>query len=255
MLGAVNAGGNSTSTAFGTATGNRARENYNAQFGATTFSYDVRLSFNTSFSGKDLLLTRLRANNFNNAFGGRDVNLTALDVSGNSDDSVEIDRLWYRFPVGKDFTFTLGAIARGTEMLAVTPSVYGKADKILDLFALHGAPGVYNKSTGAAAGVIWRQPVPKGRGRFSASASYVAQNGNNGTAFAGDPDACSSAEGGIGTDCARGNILAQLNYTAPQWNISAAYATANRPPPSGAAPILLPRTAGSWPTVIPTAWR
>ena len=58
VLGAVNAGGNSTSTAFGTATGNRARENYNAQFGATTFSYDVRLNFNTSFSGKDLQIGR-----------------------------------------------------------------------------------------------------------------------------------------------------------------------------------------------------
>jgi hypothetical protein len=144
VLGAVNAGGNSTSTAFGTATGNRARENYNAQFGATTFSYDVRLNFNTSFSGKDLLLTRLRANNFNNAFNGRGVNLTALDTAGNSDDSVFIDRLYYRFPVGKEFTAILGARARGTEMLAVTPSAYGRADKILDLFSLHGAPGVYN---------------------------------------------------------------------------------------------------------------
>jgi hypothetical protein len=223
VLGAVNAGGNSTSTAFGTATGNRARENYNAQFGATTFSYDVRLNFNTSFSGKDLLLTRLRANNFNNAFNGRGVNLTALDTAGNSDDSVFIDRLYYRFPVGKEFTAILGARARGTEMLAVTPSAYGRADKILDLFSLHGAPGVYNKATGPSAGLVWRQNVPKGKARFSASASYVAQNGNSGTAFDGNPDACSSAEGGIGTDCARGNILAQLNYTAPQWNISAAY--------------------------------
>jgi hypothetical protein len=226
VLGAVNAGGNSTSTAFGTASGNRARENYNAQFGATSFNYDLRLNFITSFSGKDLLYTRLRTGNFNNAFAGRGVNLTALDIASNGfggSDSVGIDRLYYRFPIGKEFTVNVGAKARNTEMLAVTPSLYGRADKILDLFALHGAPGVYNKATGAAAGLIWRQTVPKGQGRFSASASYVAQQGASGTAFAGNPDSCSSDEGGIGTDCARGNFLAQLNYTTPQWNISAAY--------------------------------
>ena len=54
----------------GTAGGARA---YNNRYGAATFNYDVRLGFNTSFTGKDLLLTRLRAGNFDNsAFNGRD---------------------------------------------------------------------------------------------------------------------------------------------------------------------------------------
>ncbi len=227
VLGAVNGSGNSTSGAFGSASGSRAKDNYNALYGATSFNYDVRLNFLTSFTGKDLLYTRLRSGNFNNAFAGRGVNLTALDVASggfaSNSDVVGIDRLYYRFPVGQDFTITFGPKARNTEMLAVTPSVYGKGDKILDVFQLFGAPGVYNKATGAAAGIIWKQNVPRGRGRFSASASYVAQQGDSGTAYDGNPFSCSSSEGGIGTDCARGNILAQLNYTTPQWNISAAY--------------------------------
>jgi hypothetical protein len=226
VLGAVNGSGNSTSNQFGTANGTRARENYNAQYGATTFNYDLHLNFLTSFSGKDLLYTRLRSGNFNNAFGGRGLNLTALDagfIPPQGADTVIIDRLYYRFPVGKEFTLAVGPKARGTEFLAVTPSVYGKGDRILDLFTLHGAPGVYNKATGSTAGIIWRQNAPKGKARFSASASYLAQQGDSGLAFDGNANACSAAEGGIGTDCARGNFLAQLNYTAPQWNISAAY--------------------------------
>jgi hypothetical protein len=205
-----------------------AAEKYNAQFGATTFSYDLRLNLLTSFTGKDLLYTRLRSGNFANAFNGNGVNLTALDVASNGiggTDAIGIDRLYYRFPVGRDFTFIVGPKARNTESLAVTPSVYGsgKGDRILDLFSLNGAPGVYNKATGSMLAGIWKQKVKKGQGGFSFGANYVAQQGNVGQAFDGNDNVCASSEGGIGTDCARGNFLAQLNYTAPQWNVSLAY--------------------------------
>jgi len=221
VLGAVNAGGNSSSGAFGP--GNDA-DNYNQQFGSTNFSYDVRLNLETSFTGKDLLFTRLRSGNFENAFAGDGVNTSALDrassgIGGNN--SVGVDRLYYRFPVGDQFTFVVGPRARNTESLAVTPSVYGSG--ILDYFSVNGAPGVYNKATGALVAAIWRQNVEKGRGRFSFAANYVAQQGNVGQVFDGNPNNCSGSEGGIGTDCARGSITAQLNYTAPQWNVSLAY--------------------------------
>ena len=40
--------------------------------GATVFNYDVRLNLETSFTGKDLLYTRLRSGNFSDSpFGGR----------------------------------------------------------------------------------------------------------------------------------------------------------------------------------------
>ncbi len=232
VVGAVNASGDRPGAGvFGSSPtfGSRdAAEKYNAQYGATTFNYDLRLNLLTSFTGKDLLYTRLRSGNFDNAFSGNGVNLTALDVASGGiggTDSIGVDRLYYRFPVGRDFTFIVGPKARNTESVAVTPSLYGSGngDKILDVFQLWGAPGVYNKATGALGAVIWKQNVEKGRGRFSASASYVAQQGSSGQAFDGNENVCSSSEGGIGTDCARGNFLAQLNYTAPQWNVSLAY--------------------------------
>ena len=58
VAGATNAIGDNYRTGDG-----RARSNYNAEYGAFSFSYDLRLGLKTSFSGKDLLYTRLRAGN------------------------------------------------------------------------------------------------------------------------------------------------------------------------------------------------
>lgn len=83
----------------------------------TVFQNRVRLSFDTSFTGKDLLRTRLAAGNVV-AFGP----LTGPTVPGgnitregrfgfeeNSDNAVELDKLWYRFPVANLATVTLFA--------------------------------------------------------------------------------------------------------------------------------------------------
>ncbi|MEB3332336.1 MAG: iron uptake porin [Synechococcaceae cyanobacterium] len=202
---------------------------YNARYGAATFSADMRLNFETSFTGKDLLFTRLRAGNFDNAFNGNGLNLTALDKGFDSDKqpgNVVVDRLYYRFPVGKEWAFLVGARARNTEFLGTNPSVYAsaKGDKILDFFAVHGVPGVYNKATGSMGGIMWKQNVKnKSAGRFSVSASYVSPVGNLGNAYDGNADECNVSEGGIGTDCSRASFLAQLGYATPQWAITAAY--------------------------------
>jgi len=201
---------------------------YNALYGATTFSYEVRLNFLTSFTGKDLLYTRLRTGNFANAFNGDGLNLTALSYASNgipSSNSVGIDRLYYSFPVGRDFSILVGPKARNTEHLGVTPTLYGrgKGVEILDLFTHYGVPGTYNKATGSMLSGLWRQNVKKGQGRFSVSASYVAPQGSVGTAYDGNPYAKSSTEGGIGTDASRASFLAQLAYSAPQWGVAAAY--------------------------------
>jgi hypothetical protein len=194
-------------------------DDYNAEEGATTFSYDARLELNTSFTGKDLLFTRLRAGNFNNAFDGRglDGDLTKLDVSSNTSDTVEIDRLYYKFPMWDSFTVIVGAKARNTESLAMTPSVYGKGgDKILDFFGgTFGTPGVYNKETGQLLGAYWKQQVEKGQPGFNVSVNYVADNGegSNGNA----------REGGFGTDNSQGNLMAQLGYGSKQWGIALGY--------------------------------
>ncbi|MFN7872614.1 MAG: iron uptake porin [Cyanobacteriota bacterium] len=254
VLGAVEASGNrngvgvfgGTAGAAGNLNGRNAAKNYNRQYGATTFNYDYRLNFITSFSGKDQLYARLRSGNFNNAFNGNGVNLTALDVAsngfgqtsctGNRDcsDVIGIDRLYYRFPVGSQFEFLVGSKARNTEFLGMNPGVYGSSqgDKILDYFAMFGAPGVYNKATGSMVGAIWKTPYKLGPGKFSLTTSYVSPvadvgSPNSDSTAANRYYSCSTSatatDGGIGNDCSRASWLLQLGYAAKGWGLSAGY--------------------------------
>ncbi|QNJ07159.1 outer membrane porin [Synechococcus sp. MEDNS5] len=200
---------------------------YNRNYGAFTFNYDQRLKLNTSFTGKDLLVARLRTGNFTksgngNAFGGSGVNLTALDIatdSGVQDEKaniVTLDRLFYKFPVGKEFTVIAGALARNTESIALWPSVYNKgASKILDWTALMGTSGVYNKETGQLVGAYWKQKVDKGQNAFSVSVNYVADDG--------DGNETDPTKGGFMTSNSQASFLAQIGYAGPQWGVAFGY--------------------------------
>ncbi len=76
----------------------------------TIFGNRVRLNFDTSFTGKDTLRTRLQARNFTqfegNFTGTRE---TRLGFDGNNNNSVEIDKLYYRFPLGNKLTIQVDA--------------------------------------------------------------------------------------------------------------------------------------------------
>jgi|LauGreDrversion4_2_1035121.scaffolds.fasta_scaffold82330_2 Ni/Co efflux regulator RcnB len=184
----------------------------------TAFNYDVRLNFDTSFTGKDLLKTRLRSGNFSSApFGSSSNNLFKLDkaescVSGNpgssSCNSVWIDRLYYTFPVGKDIKLTAGTMLRNTEVVGFLPSAY-KA-QILDFFGLAGAPGVYNKATGAGFAAQWKQNVAKGKPYFTFDASYISERGSD------------STTGMFNNDGAQ-NINAQLGFKGVNYGIALGY--------------------------------
>ena len=187
------------------------------RFGATTFNYDVQLTFDTSFTGSDLLRTNLRAGNFDfndNSFGGAGPSsLSQLEAAfqenlgnnGDGGDVVTIDRLLYQVPLG-DFTFTVGGVVGQEDMLAIWPSVY-PADTVLDVLTLGGAPAAYNKNLGAGAGLWWQN------NGWAISANYVAANGD-----VGNPE-----EGGIGTAGAGSTGTVQLGYTAQQWGVAAIY--------------------------------
>jgi hypothetical protein len=173
--------------------------------GNTAFNYDLRLNFDTSFYGKDLLRTRLRAGNFGSDPFGSSSSLFKLDKAESTDNSVTIDRLYYQFPVSKGVTLTAGPLVRNTEM-AWVPSVY--KSEILDFFAVAGAPGVYNKATGAGVGAQYVQPGKNGG--FVAGLNYVAQNGDD-------------SETGVFDSDGALNFLAQVGYKAPNWGVGVGY--------------------------------
>jgi hypothetical protein len=182
-----------------------ARLSNNSNVGNTAFNYDLRLSFDTSFTGKDLLKTRLRTGNFSSQPFGSSSSLFKLDKAETYADAVKLDRLYYSFPaLAKGVTLTAGALVRNTE-IAWMPTAY-KSD-ILDFFAVAGAPGVYNKATGSGFGIQYAQPGKQG---IVASLNYVAQNGSDSTK--GEFDASGAL-----------NTLAQVGYRAPQYGVAFGY--------------------------------
>ncbi len=219
VLGGTAYGGDVAANLPGTTPGNAPRD-------GVSLNYELRLILSTSFTGKDLLYTRLRSGNFNaSAFDGTPVRLSKIDAAfsptvtgadGGSlaaENVVRLDRLFYRFPIGRELTLQVGPLSRNNDTLAIIPSVYGtRGDRLLEFFTFYGAPAVYNKATGATLAAIWRQEVPRGRGRWGASMSYVAQRGRF-----GDPSA-----GGLFNGNSGANLTAQVGYQAPQWALAAA---------------------------------
>ena len=177
-----------------------------------TFNYDLRLNLDTSFTGKDLLRTRLRAGNFGaSSFSGNPVAATLMETAFQEPTSgfanvVGIDRLFYQFPIGGSFTATFGGRVRQDDMLAMWPSVY-PADSILDFFTYAGSPQTYSLNLGAGAGLWWQQ------NGFSISANYVSNNGG-----VGNP-----ATGGIGSTASGGTFTSQFGYAGNNWGAAVAY--------------------------------
>jgi hypothetical protein len=182
------------------------------QAGAFAFTYDLRLDLDTSFTGKDLLRTRLRSGNFNDTawFGNPPVGLLGMETAFESTagpNVVEINRLFYQFPIGSGFTATVGPRVRQDDMLAMWPSAY-PADTVLDIFTYAGAPGTYSLNLGAGGGLWWKA------GGLSLSANYVSFNGDNSNPITG---------GGIGTSAATQTGTVQLAYGGANYGVAAAY--------------------------------
>jgi hypothetical protein len=180
----------------------------------TAFNYDLRLTFDTSYTGKDLLRTRLRSGNFSSAPFGSSSQIFKLDKAESSQgagtsSNVWIDRLYYTFPVGKEVRLTAGALVRNTELLSFIPSAY-KSD-ILDFFGLAGASGTYNKATGAGFGFQWKQKVKKGNPFVTFDLNYISSSGFNNSAIG-----AFESDGGI-------NLLSQIGVKGQNWGAAVAY--------------------------------
>ncbi len=88
-----------------------------------TFSYRVRLNLDTSFTGKDLLRTRLQASNtasYNNLAGSNSTRLSfdGFGYSGSTANTFEINRLYYKFPIGDNITAYIAPIGAPEDVLS-----------------------------------------------------------------------------------------------------------------------------------------
>ena len=197
--------------------------------GATSFAYDLSLYLDTSFTGKDLLRTRLRAGNFGSSpWSGNNnpIGLNAMEIAfeegglGDGSDVVAVNRLFYQFPIGSSFTATIGGRVRQDDMLPMWPSAY-PADTVLDIFTYAGAPGTYNLNLGAGGGLWWKA------GGFSVSASYVSANGDGSSPGINVPFAedqlCGPNSGGIGNACSTSTFTGQVAYGGDNFGLAVAY--------------------------------
>ena len=189
------------------------RREANRILGSTNVLFDLELDLATSFSGKDLLLTKLRTGSFsaNNSLSGVPTNQSALNIAYSSNDAgtpvLSVDKLFYQFPLGSSLSFTVGPNVAQDDMFGMYPSLYGD-DAILNVSALAGAPLAYNQNQGAGAGIIW-----SGEGGFSLTASYVAINGNSDN----------TQQGGIATSSAGGTATVQAGYQNGPWALAVVY--------------------------------
>jgi hypothetical protein len=197
------------------------KDDYNAEYGAFTFSYDLRLGLKTSFTGKDLLFTRLRVGNQGDAsvWDGNGVGLNKLDTGAPGGNAVEIDRLYYRFPLGSGFKAQIGALTRNTEMMGYKASAYAKGgQKVLDFFGGSlGTPGVWNKETGSGFGLIYTNKKSAGKGNpyWTLAANYIADSGEG--------EDSNPNSGGFMTDNSEANITSQIAYGTKRWGLAAGY--------------------------------
>ncbi len=92
----------------------------------TVFQNRVRLNFNTTFNGRDLLLTRMQVGNAQrfrpNQAGGQ--GLQTFNVFGDTGGVFELDKLLYRFPASERLMVTVSANRGSWDDIAPTVNPY-----------------------------------------------------------------------------------------------------------------------------------
>jgi hypothetical protein len=184
------------------------------------FNYDIKLMLDTSFTGKDLLRTTLRAGNFGGSVfgpGGSALMEVAFQEDGKADE-VYIDRLFYNFPIGENVSATFGAKVRQDDpgMLGLWPSAY-PADSILDRFTTAGGNYLYNLNLGAGGGITYK------KNGWSLSANYISSEYSAPYSYGliDIPATDGSILGGGFGEAF--TVTTQLGYAGDNWGVAAAY--------------------------------
>ena len=117
---------------------------------ATTFAYVYQMNLNTSFTGDDNLYVRLKnTSGWDNA-GVKPITYFNEGSTGSSS-ALNVDKIWYTFPITDKLTATVGPKIENYYMLAATPSVY-KA-KVNKGFRFGGHGAAFGASTSTGAGI------------------------------------------------------------------------------------------------------
>ena len=188
----------------------------------TIFSDRVRLSFDTSFTGKDRLRTRLQAGNTPSYAALTRTNTTKLSFDFDNGNAILVDKLNYRFPLGDKLRVQIDAINTefNAESLITTLSPFeSSALGSVSRFGRYNAfyrSGNPNAAVGGSAGIT---AAFKLTDNFRVEAGYVSDPGNTaGTSGSNNP--------GIRNGLFNGSYaaLGQLVFTSKAFSASVGYA-------------------------------
>ncbi len=174
-----------------------------------TMTYMYQLNMNSSFTGEDLLYTRLKTGNTASVFADKSTGAYLSATKSSTTEALSVDKIWYQFPVGDSLQVWVGPRIENYYMLASAPSIYKPVTK---QFALGGNASTYGSSTSPGFGAAWTQSVDDpSDGRFALSMNYTGKSGASPTV-------------GLLNEDSNEFFLTKVEYGTPQWQVSAAYA-------------------------------
>jgi Carbohydrate-selective porin, OprB family/S-layer homology domain len=187
------------------------------------FQQRVRLNLNTSFTGRDLLLTRLQVGNgqrFN--LGATNEGTQTWNVVGRTDNVFALDSLLYKFPVGQRLNVTLAANAVWDDIIPTTNPYFEDFDGGNGALSAFGQRNsIYRLGGGAGIGFDYafggRGLLGGVFGPTSLSFGYLASNAANPTKGAGLFNGDYAAMGQLTFTPGR-NLQVALNYNHGYFN-------------------------------------
>ncbi len=163
-------------------------------------AYTYQMNLNTSFTGDDNLYVRIKTGNHT----GKSVNKTHgtyLSAGNSNDDVLQVDKIWYTFPVGESNTVWIGPKIENYYMHGTTPSIY---KPVLKQFTLGGNGEAYGASTDS--GIGWAYKADNG---FALSSNVVSKGNLN--------------TNGVLTDQSATSWASQIGFTKSNYSVSALY--------------------------------
>jgi hypothetical protein len=148
----------------------------------TVLQHRVRLNFKTSFTGKDLLLTQLEMGNASPFNLNTQAGIQTFNIQDQESDQVELNRLYYQFPVGDHLKLTLAATGTTWDDFVPTlnPNLDDKDGGNSTLSAFGQRNPIYRIGGGTGIGFHY-QSNPEVNQGIAFSAGYLAANGADAT--------------------------------------------------------------------------
>ena len=169
---------------------------------AASLAYVYQMNLNTTFTGDDNLYVRIKTGAGSGNIKTKPA--TYHNEASSTDSVVDVDKIWYTFPIGDKVTATVGPKIENYYMLAATPSVY--KPKVLKAFRFGGHGIAFGASTSVGVGVKY-----VGDNGFATSATINSTGGDDSTGFL--------TKG----DTNKLNLMGA--YTADNYHVSATFTT------------------------------